>query len=645
MCGIIGVFSRQPDQRNTLEYALSRLFHRGPDDHGFWNAPHIQLGHTRLSILDVSSSGHQPMSSHNQQYWLTYNGEIYNYVELRETLIGLGHRFTSRTDTEVLLAAYAQWGIACLDQFRGMFAFALWDNAQKQLFLARDRIGEKPLHYYQDQEHFYFASELKALLAMLPNRPQLSPEAVDLYLHYHYIPEPRTPLTGIWKLSAAHFLLLSPENWNCSPQRYWNLEEIPAIYDQPIPRIHAELERSITLTLRSDVPVGVALSGGIDSSAIAALAAPRYKDTLMAFSVGYPDCLPYDERTQAESFAKSLKIPFHSIELRTENITEFFPDLIRATDEPIADISAYGYYSVMKIAAEHGVKVMLTGFGGDELFWGYPWVIRAACWTEQKLQLLQKYPLPTWGWATCQRVIKTPLFSQLLSNNKLPRLMRHLLRKAAGTTHLTPQYPQHAVFYDLVPDFIDAANYKKIWYTPQFRQQIAERTPYAPFEVDLAACANIPVTICRLLFESWLVSNCIALGDRLSMASSVETRLPLLDYKLVETVIGLRKAFPDHTAGHKYWLKAALKNHLPDEIIARPKQGFQPPINEWMEAILRKHAKALETGYLLELNILAHTVLQRLLSEFAQQRQHTFLLYKLLVLEMWYQRIVMKDTR
>lgn len=233
MCGILG-FLNQYTEENNIDNFLRFISHRGSNDQGFWSDCHIQLGHTRLSILDLSPLGHQPMSYQNKRYWIVFNGEIYNYLEIRQELIDLGYIFNSKTDTEVLLAAYIQWDKNCLEKLRGMFAFAIWDKQDKKLFLARDRTGEKPLYYWHDQDKFYFASELKALVQMLPHKPQLDAIAVDLFLHYQYVPEPKTPLVGVFKLPAAHYLLIDYQTWEIKPQQYWSLDQIPPISGDPV---------------------------------------------------------------------------------------------------------------------------------------------------------------------------------------------------------------------------------------------------------------------------------------------------------------------------------------------------------------------------------------------------------------------------
>ncbi|MDD1419084.1 asparagine synthase (glutamine-hydrolyzing) [Dolichospermum sp. ST_sed1] len=459
MCGIIGILSNDNRANLSLNYVLGKLKDRGPDDQGIWSDRHIQLGHTRLSILDLSPLGHQPMSYQNQRYWITFNGEIYNYLELKGELINLGHTFISQTDTEVLLAAYCQWGKFCLEKLRGMFAFAIWDREEKQLFLARDRIGEKPIYYWYNHQNFYFASELKGLLPLLSQKPTLDPIAVDLYLHYQYVPEPLTPLSGVYKLPAAHYLLIDYDTWEIKPQPYWSLEKIAPVTGNPVELIRQELDTVIELTLRSDVPIGIALSGGVDSGAIAALAAPKYKDTLQAFSIGYPGRPPYDERAEAEGLAKKLGLPFLDIELQTEDLIAFFPELVAAMDDPIADIAAYGHYSVMKIAKEHGIKVMLSGTGGDELFWGYAWIIEAVQLTEQKQNYLINQSVPSWLSSSIEQISKHPFYQRLSLSRKNPSPIRSLLNQGIKIGKMNLDYPQQAVYQNLIPDFQIAIDY------------------------------------------------------------------------------------------------------------------------------------------------------------------------------------------
>ncbi|MBN8759968.1 MAG: asparagine synthase (glutamine-hydrolyzing) [Thiobacillus sp. 65-69] len=643
MCGIVGHTYRNPVLLQPLSAeTLSRLTHRGPDGSGVYTNAHIQFGHTRLSIIDLTDAGCQPMVSLDGRHVLTYNGEIYNHLELRAELEAMGEQFLSHSDTEVLLVAYKVWGQDCIKRFRGMFAFALWDNADKTLFLARDRCGEKPLFYHRDGERLTFASELKALVPLLGTRPALDPAAVDMYLHYQYVPEPFTLLAGVHKLPAAHTLFLSAENWLAEPQRYWNVEDIadtgPLPTDTPgtLACIRDRLEDAVKVTLRADVPVAVALSGGIDSGAIAALAQKYYPEPMHAFCVGYPGRPPYDERHQARALAESLGMIVHEVELPVERFVDFFPELVRIMDEPIADPAAFGHYSVPKAAAEHGIKVLLTGIGGDEVFWGYPWVTQSVCANE----ILHSNPslrmLTTWA----RRTSAQHFLGKIRQYPRTPRTAQRwagLLQDLNDTN--TPS--RQLRFYMAATDFGDAFRLKNSLYGHAMAGLDTDN-PFQPTEIGERSFEQIPAATIRMLFETWLASNALSLGDRVSMGVGVESRLPFLDVQLIETVMALRARTPDHHLGQKAWLRAALKGILPDEVVIRPKAGFQPPVHEWLTGVITAYGEILYDGELAAEGILDHGKIEAALSDLPKQGwPGLFFVYKLVLLEMWYRKIVM----
>lgn len=642
MCGIIGIFHRQRGQRSALSTQhVRKLAHRGPDGSGVYNSTHIQLGHTRLAIIDLTEGGHQPMAYGDGRYVVTYNGEIYNYVELRTELEAKGERFTSSSDTEVLLAAYKVWGRECVNRFRGMFAFALWDEHAKILFLARDRCGEKPLFCHRDGDCFSFASELKGLLPLLAHRPALDPAVVDMYLHYQYVPEPYTLLRGVHKLPAAHTLVLSPDDWHAEPVRYWSIEDAPDISGLPTDTdgilrcIRDGVEEAVKLTLRSDVPVGVALSGGIDSGAIAALAQKHCSEPMHAFSVGYPGRPSYDEREKARHLAEQLGVIIHEVELPVDHFVDFFPRLVRIMDEPIADPAAFGHYSVPKAAADMGIKVLLTGIGGDELFWGYPWVSRAAVVNDT----IAKAPLlaaaaPLLASANVQRLLR-----RTTNSPHAPAALRHW---AGLLCEMGDRYtPKGQLrFYTAAPDFNDARRIKDSVYGPAM-QALAADNPFRPTDIGSRSRTQIPAAVIRLLFDTWLVSNSLSLGDRVSMAVGVESRLPFLDSQLIELVMALRRRNPDHRLGQKAWLRAALKGVLPDEVLTRPKAGFQPPVWEWLSGVVARYGNSLRNGSLIKAGILADGKPDYVLQQMTQHGwPGLFFAYKLVLLEMWHREVV-----
>ncbi|GAB7081073.1 asparagine synthase (glutamine-hydrolyzing) [Megalodesulfovibrio paquesii] len=646
MCGILGILQRSADAPPELSpSALANLRHRGPDGNGLFQAPHIALGHTRLSIIDLSDAAGQPMHYGRGRYSIVFNGEIYNYLELRQELQASGERFATASDTEVILAAYHVWGERCVLRFRGMFAFALWDAQAKTLFLARDRCGERPLFYSQSGDRVFFASELKALLPLLPTRPELDPAVVDMYLHYQYVPEPWTLLQGVHKLPAAHTLTLGPERLHAEPVRYWDVETslppadvfagMPTDTAGILERIRASLEDAVTLTLRSDVPVGVALSGGIDSGAVAALAQKHYPEPMHAFCVGYPGRPPYDERVQAKALADQLGMIFHEVELPVDSFLDFFPELVRIMDEPIADPAAFGHYSVPRAARDLGIKVLLTGIGGDELFWGYSWVAESVLRNEQ-LQANARHPL---GQAMRFPPVAS-LVARLARSARVPALVR--ARAAALLqVHHTRTPEGQLSFYEVIDDFSAAFSLKTDAYGPAMAA-LSPQNPFRPTAIGPRAGTDLPAACIRLLFDTWLASNCLSLGDRVSMGASVESRLPFLDVQLIETVMALRARVPDHTLGQKAWLRAALKGVLPDEVLGRPKAGFQPPVWEWLSQVVAHYGHMLRDGYLVQHGFIRSDAVDDLLQHHASRGWPTlFYAYKLLLIEMWRQQIIL----
>lgn len=601
MCGIVGVIGAgrlTSDAVRRVKDMNERLVHRGPDGGGgFYEGP-VALAMRRLSIIDLQG-GQQPLFNEDRALVLVANGEIYNHVELRASLGAQGHRFTTGSDCEVILHLYEQYGLDCVKHLRGMFAFALWDSRRKRLVLARDRMGEKPLYLYQDRDVLYFASELKALVAEGGIPFALDPVAVDLYFHYNYVPEPWSPLQGVRKLPAAHMLIVDVPTGEQREWCYWRMEDAPALHGDPVERIKAELESISELIVRSDVPIGVSLSGGLDSSAIAAMASRKYPGVMEAFTVGYSGTHRYDEREEARALAQFLDMPFHAIELRAEDVAEGFPELTYWLDDPIADISASGYQAVMRAAKSHGISVMLQGHGGDELFWGYPWLRQAASQTQRKLEGWQQGGPQFRHYAS----LTTPAYWSLWGVKEWLKSGAGLRESWSSYTRDRRSLKEQAVFYDLVPDFLIARRDLRGLYSEQFQSSLRESHAYKMFTVP-APWPQVDVLLTKLICQTYLQENGIALGDRLSMASSVELRLPLVDFRLVETVIGLRKATPDHTFPPKVWLREALKAVVPDWVMNRPKRGFTPPLHEWHRAIFSQHGTQLKDGFLVANRIL-----------------------------------------
>lgn len=637
MCGISGIITQAPitpADLASVRTCNSHLTHRGPDGAGEFQGEHVMLAMRRLSIIDLTG-GWQPLYNEDRSLALVANGEIYNFVELRERLESLGHSFRTNSDCETILHLYEEHGLDCVTHLRGMFAFALWDTKLRRLMLARDRMGEKPLYLYETEGRLLFASEMKALLASGLVPFELDPNAVNLYFHYHYVPEPLTPLKGVRKLDAACFLTIDVDEWTVDERRYWRMEDAPPIEGDPATLIREQLETVSEIVIRSDVPVGIALSGGIDSSAIGALAARKYPGTMHAFSVGYPGNPENDERRDARAFADYLGLPFHDVEVTTSEMVSIFPELVYLRDDPIADIAGFGYYSVMKLAREYNVPVVLQGQGGDELFWGYSWVRNAVQQSVRKFLVSNRTSLSA-----------LPHYLELSLPTRFSRY--ELWQWAQQASGLRPGWKSFRrdratpanqfVFYDSTPEFCLAATQMPLLYSPGFRDQL-NGSNAAKLFTTAEPTENTEVAITRLICDTYLRENGITQGDRLSMASSIELRLPFLDHRLVETVIGLRKAHSDVNDPPKARLNAAIRDLLPDWVVNRPKRGFTPPVREWHNELLRNYGDSMSDGFLTSHGVLSQTGAQKLRSAELPFNELAPLSFQALVLEQWCRRM------
>lgn len=631
MCGISGLITKQklsPELKASVLRMSAAQVHRGPDGAGEFFSETVALCSRRLSIID-RENGWQPLYNADKSLVLIINGEIYNYVELQNRLKAAGRRFQTATDGEVILHLYEENPADFISHLRGMFAFALWDVKRRRLILARDRMGEKPLYIYETDGQILFASEMKSLLSSRLIKFELDARAVNLYFHYQYVPEPLTAVKGVRKLDAAQMLTIDAETWHVEEKTYWRMEDAPALEGEPCGVIREKLEEVSRLIVRSDVPVGVALSGGLDSSAVAAFAA-RQKSDLRAFSVGYAGRPESDERRDAEDLARYLKIPFFDVELDTRTIVEFFPELNFMRDDPIADIAGFGYYAVMKLAREHDVPVLLQGQGGDELFWGYE-QLRAAFTETNNKKLLRENPF--------SQVLKQT-FALGLPKNFSPLELKSWARDLGGMrsglrdVRRRGKNPERMIFYDLSPDFAQASNTLASFYDPRFLEQIEIDDAYSLFNFS-GNFNSVETALTTLVCATYLRENGIAQGDRLGMASSVEMRLPLVDYQFVETVIGLRKALSDAHLAPKHWFKEAVKDVLPASILNRPKRGFAPPTREWHDALFAAYGDSLNDGFLVEAKILSSDGAHKLAKGEFPAETISPLSFKALVLEQW----------
>lgn len=594
MCGISGLLAASSLKEADIAVVSQmnqRLTHRGPDSDGMFVADTVVLAMRRLSIIDLAG-GQQPIFNETKDIAIVCNGEIYNHQELRRDLQARGHGFSSGSDVETIVHAYEEYGLDCLAKLRGMFAFALWDGPRQRLVLARDRMGEKPLYLYRNSSgQLWFSSEMQSLAAALPRR-QLTPEAFNLFLAFQYVPEPFSPLEGLQILPAGHALVLEAGHLHAAPFAYWDMAAATADPADPIDVVRQSLDEACRLMGTADVPVAIALSGGIDSSLVAAVTARHYPEQLHAFTIGYDSRPGTDERSVAAALAQQLKIGFTEVELSSEAVVNDFPILVAAMDTPIGDIAAYGYYAVSQAARQAGYPVLLSGMGGDEFFWGYQWV-REAMVRNESILAGHRQTLPFW-------------------------------RRWLGQTPIDQ------------PDFFgvhDALRQGNTWARGLMpsgdRDRLSDSFWLDKNSLDLSQPLHLAVS--SLLNRTWLQSNCLALVDRLSMHHSVEVRLPLLDAELVDRVTGMRNAgLQDWHQPHKHLLVEAMQNVIPPEVLSRKKQGFTPPTQEWMQGIVKRYSPLTTNG-----SLVAQGLISSDKSAIKPGMFDLFFMYKLTLLECW----------
>lgn len=610
-----------------IRHLADALVHRGPDGEGFINHEHVALGMRRLAIIDLQG-GWQPLFNEDKSIALVANGEIYNFVELRRDLESRGHRFHTRSDCETIVHLYEEYGSDCVKHLRGMFAFALLDRTKQRVLIARDRIGEKPLYLSWKGNRLVFASELRGLIASGAVPFEIDPGGVNLFMHYGFVPEPWTAVRGVEKLPGGHLVEIDLRPWRVTQRCWWRMEDAPPIDADPGTTVRAMLEELSSLVVRSDVPVGIALSGGVDSSLIAMLAQRELHDKVTAFSIGYEGGAWQDETGLAKEFADQVGITMHVRQMRTQEAADSFADICFKRDDPTADLAGASYFAVMQMAREHGVPVMLMGHGGDELFWGYKWLRDAAIRCERREKMLRgEAGLADYVTLTKPPVSWTGAIDWLENGCGLAKGWRNWREDKHSHRHQLPFWDPHNTwrFADaMAPNILACWDEARLTdATALFRgEQFYPRTD---------------ISLTKLVSETYMSVNGIAQGDRLSMATSVESRLPLVDYRLIETVIGLRKARPDHHLPAKAWLREASRDIVPKFVFERTKRGFSPPWRRWYEAIFSRHIGDLRSGALVQSGILRKGAYDNVTRTTDWLGRPFPLLIHMLVLECWAQ--------
>ena len=563
MCGICGIYnfgSGAPVSRPRLESATRALAHRGPDDEGFYVDGALGLGNRRLSIIDLSG-GHQPVSNEDGTVWVTFNGEIYNYRKLRNELQNGGHRLRTESDTETIVHLYEEHDAECVSRLRGIFSFALWDQARRRLLLVRDRLGVKPLFYRLEAERIVFASELRALrrLASRPFEPDS--QAIFDFFAFRYVPAPETLYQGVKKLLPGHLLDIRPEG--AELRQYWDLggaEEEGGSLQECSERVLEKIRESVRLRLMSDVPLGVFLSGGTDSSAVVALMAELGHRPLRTFSVGFTE-KGYDERSFAREVARKYETEHEEITVGPEDLREHLPRLVALRDEPVAEPTDVPLYLLSRLAAKK-VKVVLAGEGGDELFAGYPKYVveRWSAWIPPAPGLLVR--MLAGSLPTSQRRLKLALGAMA---------SRNTAERAVTWFASFNRDERHNLFSR---DFL--ARVDENHPAQKMGQYLERHSHLSPLKRALYADLKL-----------WLPDNLLLRGDHMTMAASLEERVPFLDHELVEMVarIPTRHLLPGLEA--KAFLKRVLAPYFTPDFLRRPKVGFRVPIGLWFQKDLK----------------------------------------------------------
>lgn len=628
MCGIYGIVDPSgigDGDRRTLQALSEALFHRGPDGGGSYSGLGVEIGMRRLSIIDLAH-GMQPLWNERRNIVLVANGEVYNFVELRADLERRGHHFSTGSDCETIIHLYEEHGARCVEFLRGMFAFALVDIDRRQMLIARDRLGEKPLYLAEQSSRLVFASELRALVASGTVPFVMSEEAIRDYFMWGFVPEPASAVAGTRKLGPGCLIEIDLDTGERREREWWSALDAPPIEGNPADLIGSVLEDIGRLVIRSDVPVGVALSGGVDSNLVAAMAVRHTNGPVHGFTVGYTGRDRHDETGMARECAIRLGIEHHCIRLDPTDVVAEFDSMCLLRDEPISDISGPGYLALMRLSRQHGVPVLLMGQGGDELFWGYPWTIDAIRQNQRKSRLLEgRAGFFDYVGLSRPPMSYTGLVNWALGGFGIAAGVRELRRD-----RLSPR--NRLVFWDHRQGWWLAEQSLRQLATPGFLERTRHSDPARIFTGDgLADRPDLSIT--NLLLRTYLLGNGIDQCDRLSMAASVEGRLPLVDYRLVEIAIGLRKRIEDWKLPRKQWLLESARAMVPEHVFTRRKRGFTPPWRSWNNAIFARFGEHLSHGALHEAGILKELSLSpRPIDAFGRPRE---LLMPALMLEEW----------
>lgn len=616
MCGIAGYITKTGNTALSAQLAkmADAIAHRGPDDQGFFETQsenwRIGLAHRRLSIIDLST-GHQPLGNEDGSVQIVFNGEVYNFQGLRDELVAAGHQFATHSDTEVIVHAYEQWGFDCVKKFRGMFAFAIWDTQKQRLFLARDHYGKKPLFIHEQADTILFASEIKAILAYPGVTATVNESAISDYFTYRYVPGSATLFKGIRKLMPGSYAIW--EKGQLIEQRYFTPTDrepltSTSILNDPVAAFMDKLDESVRIRMISDVPFGAFLSGGIDSSAIVGLMARHSSQPVKTFSVGFSES-GYSELSYAKTIAEQFKTDHHELTVSQEHLMTHLPALVRFRDAPVAEPSDIPIY-LLSCEARKTVKMVLTGEGSDEFLGGYP---------------KHRFEQYSSAYQTIPSLLRHGLIEPLIG--ALPYRFR---RAKTAISNLSLD-----AFSERMPRWFGALSRAE---RAELLALVVAETPSSSVQFDTPIDNSALRRILYFDQTSWLPDNLLERGDRMTMAASLEARMPFMDRELAALVSTLPDNYRVRGKTTKWILREAMKQLLPEAILQRPKVGFRVPVNEWFQSTMRDYLYDHLTGADSRTRHLYHRpVLDRILHEHVSGRHnHEKLLWTMLGLELWY---------
>lgn len=614
MCGIVGYAGLK--KKVPLTASIETIKHRGPNDNGVAYFDGVALGNTRLAIIDLSQRGHQPMFSYDKSLCITYNGEIYNFKEVKR-LLEHKYRFYSQTDTETILYAYQEWGVKCLEKLNGMFSFVIYDRKKDTLFGARDRIGQKPLKYYYSNGTFIFASEVKAILPLLPKRADIDPVAIDDFLTFQYVPSPKTGFKNIFKLPAGHYFLY--KNNKLSIRKYWFLrfnKKIALTEREWEEELYFDIEKSVKSHLVSDVPVGALLSGGLDSSMIVALMAKNSSKRVHTFSIGFDDD-SFDESGYARMVAKQYETVHTQFSVSAKQLLDSIPQLLKTFDEPIGDNSILPMLLVSKLTSAK-VKVALTGDGGDENFAGY----------ERYAIVFLSGLLSYFPEATEHVLIQAGHAAFFLYKNKFTERLDRFLSTIDQTFYR--RYIQYNCFF--------THEVKHALYSERFNTVVFEHDSFERSRSFSDQTLSLLDNALSIDINTYLPDDLLYKSDSASMAYGLELRSPFLDHSLMEKIACMPSNLKLKMLQKKYILKniAKKRNLLPKEIIYRDKQGFTIPQNSWFKGHLKKYLRNQILSSKMNGKIFDKKKLERYIDDyFSTNMNYDNNMFALLMLSLW----------